>query len=112
MKKLLKIIFLIIALVAGVRGGLYFFKSFNTPDGPLPLWNYSVEEKWFDNRNQSCKDFKNLWGTKYEYDNTFDEIKYCLVVREKCLNTSISEKGEIDRGCIIEVRKDFGLRNK
>ena len=112
MKSLLKIFFLIIAIVAIVRFGTSFLKTFNTSDGPLPLWSFSVEEKWFDNRNRSCKDFKNAWGTKYEYDDTFDEIKYCLVVREKCLDTSIIEEGVMDMGCVIKIREDFGLRNK
>ena len=115
MKSLLKIFFSIIAIFALVRLGTSFLKTFNTSntsDSHLPLWSFSVEEEWFDNRNRSCKDFKNAWGTKYEYDDTFDEIKYCLVVREKCWETIVIKEGVMDRGCVIKIREDFGLRNK
>ena len=64
-----------------------------------------IEEKWLDNQNRSCKDFKNQWPD-YESDNAFDEVKYCLEVRERCSNLDPPRLGEFS--CILEVREDLG----
>ena len=109
MKLLLKIFFLVIAIVALVRVGTSFLKSSNTPDGPLPLLDFSIEEQWLNNENKTCEDFKNNID-KYYYDVAVDKVKFCLKIREKC--SSIDSFPPNNRwSCIIQVREDLGYKH-